>query len=306
MEVVSVFYKLFSKGGQKLTTLLQKLTIIFIITVNILYASEYKNRVVLGLTGVVLKEDIATIVKLKRYLEKKSHLNIAFKFVKSYAEIKTLLLNESIDFAYICGSTYVDLEPSKKVELLALPTVDAKPFYQSLVVVQRDANYTSLYDLKGKIFAISDPESNSGSLVPKYQIYKKGYDFSNFFKKVVVTYDHGESIEAVRLGFVDGASVDSVVYKAYVTKNPNKAKELKVINSFGEYPIPPFVIREDVKSSIKQELKKAMLSMASDKEGKAILKTLAIDGFIAPNNISYKKIKAIKEYLNQKESPNDR
>ena len=160
--------------------------------------------------------------------------------------------------------------------------------------------------MKGKVFAISDPESNSGSLVPKYMIYKKGYDYNNFFKKVITTYDHGESIEAVLSGYVEGASVDSVVYRAFVYKNPKKAEKLKVINRFGPYPIPPFVVRKDIGIGIKQELMNAFLKMSKNKEGKKILKSLAIDGFIKPRNISYQKIRDIKHYLSIKEKSYDK
>ncbi len=299
------FKNVFTQNGQKLTILFQKLTTILFLSSIFLFASANKNRLVLGLTGVVLKEDIASIIKLKLYLEKETHLNIAFKFVKSYAEIKTLLLDKSINFAYICGSTYVDLESSNEIELLVLPTIDKKPYYYSLIITQKNSLYKSLYDLKGKVFAISDPESNSGSLVPQYKIYKKGYNFKNFFKKIIVTYDHGESIDAVLSGYVEGASVDSVVYRAFVYKNPKKAKRLKVINMFGPYPIPPFVIRKDTSTVIKKELINAFLNMSKNKDGKKILKSLAIDSFIKPGNISYQKIRDIKYYLNIKENRND-
>ncbi len=300
------FRNVFLTNGQKLTTLFQKLTIILLLSSVVLLHAANKKRLVLGLTGVVLKEDIASIVKLKLYLEKKTNLNIAFKFVKSYAGMKTLLLNDSVDFAYICGSTYVDLKPSGKIELLVLPVVDDKPFYKSLVITLKNSPYKNLFDLKGKVYAISDPESNSGSLVPKYMIYKKGYDYNSFFKKVIATYDHGESIEAVLSGYVEGASVDSVVYRAFLYKNPKKAKELKVINSFGPYPIPPFIIRKDISTNIKKELANAFLNMSKNGEGKKILKSLAIDGFIKPGNISYQKIRGIKHYLNVKEKRNDK
>jgi len=305
-EIKVYFRNVFPTNGQKLTTIFQKLTIILLLSSLILLHATNKKRLVLGLTGVVLKEDIASIVKLKLYLEKKTDLNIAFKFVKSYAGMKTLLLNDSIDFAYICGSTYVDLKPSGKIELLVLPVVDGKPYYKSLVITLKNSPYNNLYDLKGKVYAISDPESNSGSLVPKYMIYKKGYDYNKFFKKVIVTYDHGESIEAVLSGYVDGASVDSVVYRAFVYKNPQKANRLKVINSFGPYPIPPFIIKKDVNIGIKKELTNAFLNMSKNQEGKEILKSLAIDNFMKPRNFSYQKIRDIKHYLNVKEKQYDR
>jgi phosphonate transport system substrate-binding protein len=296
----------FSFYGQKLTILFQKLTIVTLAFATLYLYGGDKNKLILGLTGVVLKEDIATIVKLKLFLEKKINLPIAFKFIKSYAGMKSMLLNGSVDFAYICGPTYVDLKPSGQVKLLVLPTVAKKPYYNSLIIVRKKSPYKSIFDLKNRVFALSDPESNSASLVPRYMIYKKGYDFNKFFKKIIITYDHGESIEAVLSGYVDGASVDGVVYRAFKYKNPKKAQKLKIVNRFGYYPIPPFVVRADIDENTKNELVNAFTNMKKDKEGKKILKSLAIDGFIKPGNISYKKIELIKQYLRKKENSDDR
>ncbi len=293
-------------SGQKLTILFQKLTLIIVLFGTISLHASDKNRLILGLTGVALKEDVASIVNLKRYLENKTKYNISFKFIKSYAGMKTLLLKGSIDFAYICGSTYVDLKPSKQIELLVLPTLNGKPLYESLIIAKKNTPYKSLFDLKGKVFALSDPESNSASLVPQYMIYKKGFDYSTFFKKIIFTYDHGESIDAVLSGYVDGASVDSVVYKAFANKNPKKAAGLKVISRFGYYPIPPFVVKSSLEEAKKKRLVDAFIDMKNDRLGKKVLKSMAIDGFILPKNISYKKISKIKEYLKKKSDNYDK
>lgn len=288
--------------GQFLTSFLQKLTIVFLLfTTNSLYCNE---KITLGLTGVTLKEDILTIMNFKNYLAKNANIDLNLKFAKSYSIMESFIINESVDLAYVCGSTYINLDKLNKVELIAIPSVKNKTTYSSLIISKKDKPYAKLLDLKGKTFAMSDPDSNSGSLIPIYEILKKGYNKEEFFEKVIFTYDHGESIQAVLSGFIQSASVDSMVYEAYINKNPQAEKELKIVESFDDYPIPPFIIRKNINSNIKDRLKKALLEMHKNPQGAQILKAMSIDSLIEPENISYDKIKNIKKFIINRENKN--
>ena len=255
------------------------------------------GKIILGITGVALKNDISTLVKFKNYLREKTGLNIKLKFARSYSTMRHLILEDNVNVAYICGATYVDLESSKKIELFALPTLKHQPSYYSLVIAKKGTNYKSIDDFKGKVYAMSDPESNSGSLVPRYEIIKRGYDENNFFKRIIYTYDHGESILAVLDDYAQGASVDSVIYGAFLRNHPKARSQLRIVQKFGPYPITPIVISKNVPKKIKNMLQKALIQMSDDKSGKKILNAMAIDSFIKPNHLSYKKIEDVKSFL---------
>ncbi|MFA7083142.1 MAG: phosphate/phosphite/phosphonate ABC transporter substrate-binding protein [Arcobacteraceae bacterium] len=281
--------------GQILTTIFQKLTIFLLLFVTItLYSND---KITLGLTGVTLKEDIVTLMNFKKYLAQHANIEVNLKFAKSYSIMESFITNESVDFAYVCGSTYVNLDKQHHVELLAIPTVNQKTLYSALIITKKQQPFKGLFELKDTIFAMSDPDSNSGSLVPFYELIQKGYNKDKFFKKIVFTYDHGESIQAVLSGFVDAASVDSMIYQAYINKNPHAKEELKIIDQFGDYPIPPFIIRKNINQDIKTNLRNALINMHKDPFGKAILQAMAIDNFIKPHNISYDKINRVKEFI---------
>ncbi|MFA6788295.1 MAG: phosphate/phosphite/phosphonate ABC transporter substrate-binding protein [Arcobacteraceae bacterium] len=282
-------------NGQKLTMIFQKLTMLLSLFVTL---SLYSNdKITLGLTGVTLKEDIVTLMNLKNYLSTQANIDVNLKFAKSYSIMESFIINESVDIAYVCGSTYVNLSKLNKVDLLAIPTNNHQTSYSSLIIAKENSSFQGLFDLKNKTFAMSDPDSNSGSLVPLYEIMKKGYSKDSFFQKVVYTYDHGESIQAVLSGFVDAASIDSMIYQAYITKNPEVKTHLKVIDQFDDYPIPPFIIRKNMNNSVKIRLQNALLNMHNDRFGKEILHAMAIDNFIKPNTISYDKIDTIKQFI---------
>ncbi len=281
-------------NAQKLNTLFQKMTIFILFLSFNLIASE---QITLGITGVALKKDISTLIELKNYLIKKTDLDIKIKFAKSYSSMRHLILDGDVDVAYICGATYIDLLPSKLIKLMVLPIVDNKPYYYSLIIAKNGTKYKKIDDFKNSIFAMSDPESNSGSLVTRYELDKRGYRDNRFFKKIIYTYDHGESITAVVDGYTDGASVDSVVYFAFLKNYPLLAKKLKIVEKFGPYPIPPFIVKKSLSKQKQLKLTNAFLNMQKDKKGKNILNALAIQKFSLPDNLSYNKIQKIKKYL---------
>ena len=279
----------------KLTTTFKKMTIMVLLFSSLTAMAH--EKIVLGITGVALKNDISTLVKFKNYLRKKTGFGIKLKFARSYSIMRHLILENNVNVAYICGATYVDLEPSKKIELLALPTLEHQPYYYSLVIAKKGTNYKSIDDFKDKVYAMSDPESNSGSLVPRYEIIKRGYDEDHFFKRIIYTYDHGESILAVLDNYVQGASVDSVIYGAFLRNHPKSGSQLRIVQKFGPYPITPIVISKNVPKKIKNMIQKALIRMGDDKSGKEILNAMAIDSFIKPNHLSYKKIEDVKSFL---------
>jgi len=276
----------------------QKLTIFLLLfCVATIYGEE---KITLGLTGVTLKEDVATLINFKEYLSQKTDKDFSLKFAKNYSMIESAIASKSVDLAYVCGATYLSLNKKGEAELLALPVVEDKTTYSAYIIVHSESEFRNLFDLKQKIFAMSDPDSNSGSLIPTYELLKNGFKRDAFFKKVIYTYDHGESIEAVLSKFADGASVDSMVYNAYVKKNPDIKSRIKIINSFDDYPIPPFVVRKSLPKELKDSIKKALLEMDRDEKGRKILSSMAIDRFILPQDISYKKIEDIKNFIEAK------
>ena len=293
---MALTYKKNKFFGQFLKYNGQILTIIFLI---IFFSSKAlaANEINFGITGVVLKEDLVNLIQWQRYLSKHTGLHIKLKFLRSYSELKNRFKEQQIDFAYVCGATYVDLKPNKNTLLLVLPSFKSKPYYESLIIARKNTSYISLDNFKDKIFAFSDPESNSGSLVPQYQLLKRGYKPDKFFSKIIYTYDHGESIIAVIDGFVDGASVDSMVYASFMQEHKKVAKQIKIVERFGPYPIPPIIINKSIKQDIKQKLRATLLHMSKNKEGKVILHQMGIDGFILPNNFSYAKIAKLKFML---------
>lgn len=232
-----------------------------------------------GITSVALKQDAKNIFDLTSYLSLKSGIEIRPKFAKNYDEIEQMLEKQDVDFAYVCGATYIEAKESANLEILVLPYFEGLPFYYSLIIARQTSNANSLIDFENRIFAFSDPKSNSGSLVPRYELKKINRDYREFFKEVIYTYDHSDSIEAVVDGYVDGASVDSLVYESYKLLKPEIIKKIKVVERFGPFQSTPMVIRKSIPKNIKKSLLEAFRSMIEHDDGIKILQSFGVCKF---------------------------
>ena len=62
----------------------------------------------------------------------------------------------------------------KDVRLMSVAINGSSPTYRSyLIVPLRDQKTRSVNDLKGAVFAYADPYSNTGYLVPRYEIKRQ-------------------------------------------------------------------------------------------------------------------------------------
>ncbi|MFQ5938298.1 MAG: PhnD/SsuA/transferrin family substrate-binding protein, partial [Acidiferrobacterales bacterium] len=130
-------------------------------------ADEPAMRV--GLTPVFLNDQASFLQDWEAYLEERLHAPVKFVRRKSYREITEMLLEDKVDVAWVCSPPY--LRHRRQLSLLAVPLFRGEPLYQSyLIVPQTDRTTRDIVDLQGKVFAYSDPDSNSGYLVPQVQM----------------------------------------------------------------------------------------------------------------------------------------
>ena len=126
---------------------------------------------------------------------------------KTYGEINELLGKGDIDLAFICSGPYASGRKKYGFEALAVPVVGGKHLYESYLIVNRNSPYQRLENLRSRVFAFTDPDSNTGKLVPTYWLQQQGETAESFFGKIIYTYSHDNSIMAVAKSLVDGAAV---------------------------------------------------------------------------------------------------
>jgi len=213
---------------------------------------------------------------------------------RTYEEMDGLLERGEVQIAFICSAPYVKDRERFGVELLVAPSVNGSTRYQSYIIVHNDRPTKTFPELKGKSFAFTDPNSNTGKIYPTYLLKTMGYVPENFFGRSVYSYSHNKSVEMVAKKVVDGAAVESMVYEYMRKTGSPYARQTKIIKRSPPFGIPPVVVTRDVDPRLKNKVKEAFLSMRNTPKGKAILDAMMIDGFVEVPDGNYDTIREME------------
>ena len=250
----------------------------FINNIAFAYHVQPDNPIRIGVTPVFLNYQTSLLSEWQHYLELKLKRSVKFVQRTTYKEITDLILQDEIDFAWICGYPYLQFQDNMK--LLAVPLYQGKPLYQSyLIVPASDKTTTSIKQLQGKIFAYSDPDSNSGYLVPQYQIQLLGEDRSTYFRRSFFTWSHEKVVKAVAMEVAQGGAVDGYIWDTLERISPEITKHTRVAQKSQSFGFPPFVANSNTSTEDFGALQNVLLSMSNDSQGLSLLKRLNLDGF---------------------------
>lgn len=183
---------------------------------------------------------------MAKELQSKLGVPVNVYISKNYSGLIEAMKIKKIDFAFFTASTFVMAETEAQAKVL-LKKVWDHPYYYSAVIVPAASKIKKLEDLKGKSMAFVDEKSSSGYLYPKVALQKKGLTEKSF-KEVVMSGNHGASIELLENKKVDAAAVFSDDEKAttgaWIKFGKHKQK-FRAIWISEPIPNDPFCVRQD-------------------------------------------------------------
>ncbi len=227
------------------------------------------------------------------YLEAKLNRPIELIQRRTYLEVNDLIEHGEVDIAFVCTSAYIQGHDSFGMELLVAPQVGGKTTYNSYLIVPTSSNALGMDDLRGKVFAFTDPISLSGRFYPTYLLQQLGFTPEEFFARTFFTYSHDEAIRAVASGVADGAAVNSLVYDYAVARDPSLAEKVKVIHLSPDFGIPPVVISPFTRPQVKEDLQFLLLGMANDSTAQEALASIGVERFVLIEDNAYDSVRAL-------------
>ena len=201
---------------------------------------------------------------------------------------------EEADVACMCAPSFVwlrELRPPP-VELLGvLPVFDDKrnlgrPVYFCDVVVRNDAPIRAFSELEGGSWAYNDACSLSGYYSLLNKLAESGAD-ENFFDNIFCSGSHLNSIEAIVRGEADAAAIDSNVLRIRLREAPALRERLRLIESWGPYPVQPVVVSSALHPKPKQRLRAAFLSTEQNQRTRRTLKQFGLSRFVTVGQEDY-------------------
>ncbi len=231
---------------------------------------------------------------LLSYLQ--DRLNRPVELVQSatYAETNELIEAGAVDIAFVCTGAYITGAREFGMQLLAAPEVDGKTVYHSWLIVRTDSPAQSMADLRGKVFAFTDPLSFSGWSYPTYLVSELHERPETFFARTFFTYSHDSAIRAVAGGLADAAAVDSLIYTSLLEREPQLKTQVKVIHRSPAFGMPPVVVSPGIRPQLRAELQEIFLGLADDPQGRQVLQSLGIDRFVLVDDSAYESAREVE------------
>jgi phosphonate transport system substrate-binding protein len=156
--------------------------------------------------------------------------------------------------------------------------------------VRRDSPYRSLFDLRGAAWAYNEPRSHSGYNVVRAYLAEFSQN-KDFFGEALESGAHTASFEMLLRGAVDGTAIDSTVLDWLFAESKKIAERIRVIDTLGPSPIPPWVISQSVSETLRRDLRALLLGMERSPRGARILACGRIERFTESLDSDYDPIR---------------
>lgn len=189
------------------------------------------------------------------------------------------------DVGFMCAPPFVrlrELDPPP-VELLGAPAfrdvrASGRPVYFSEVVVRREDPARSFDDLGQYSWAYNDACSLSGYYSLLDKLSRSGLDSRTLDLRH--SGSHLASIELLIRGEVDAAAIDSNVLTIQLQLAPELRHMLRVVESWGPFPIQPVVVRSDMDDGVKERLRSSLTSTDFDGDSDSPLSRFGLVRFV--------------------------
>jgi ABC-type phosphate/phosphonate transport system substrate-binding protein len=181
------------------------------------------------------------------------------------------------DVGFICAPSvrWMHSKDANEIELLPSlvpsdPRAEGRPVYFADVVVRADSRFQTFDDLRGARWAYNDRNSRSGW----FSMVEHAGDPDAFFGSLVQSGSHLRSLAIVGGGEADAAAIDS---------NVRRPDGLRVVATWGPYPIQPVIVRGALDGAVKAQIARALLTMPRD-----VLAPFGFSGFAAVDERAYR------------------
>jgi phosphonate transport system substrate-binding protein len=251
------------------------------------------RTVTLGLTPVFLDSDIVLVRQIEGHISARLGRPVQVVKRRTYREVTSLLVAGQLDAAWICGYPFVQHRDA--LDILAVPLYRGEPLYRAYLIARQERGAATLAGLRGDIHAFSDPDSNSGFLVTSAMLADIGTAPGAFFARSFFTYGHRNVIRAVAAGLAQSGSVDGYVWDVMADLEPALVGATRIVQASAPMGFPPFATSRHADRVLTRAIRDALLTMPETADGRAILATLRLDGFVAGSPGLFDDIAALSQ-----------
>lgn len=233
-----------------------------------------------------LKQDWGVLLE---DMQKRLGIKVNGFFAPDYAGVIEAMRFNKVHVAWFGNKSGMEAVDRASGEIVAQQVAeDGAPGYWSFLIVHRDSPLNSIEDVKKNAknlnLGYGDPNSTSGFLVPSYYAMAlQQMDPKTSFKSMR-TANHETNLIAVANKQVDVATNNNESFEKFERRNPEKAKEIKVIWKSPLIPSDPMIVRKDLDPQLKDAIRQFFVSYGKDAREKEALHKIGIGGFQVSDN----------------------
>ena len=189
------------------------------------------------------------------------------------------------------NNNYANVEP-----IVQLQHANGSLGYRSCLIVHADSDLFGPEDIAGQTFALNDPNSTSGYLVPMtFFLMEMGINPQEYFSKLTFSGSHEASILAVANKKVDVASSNLPDNQQMTREGKIPRGTLRVIWVSKLIPNDSIVIRKDLPDSLKQAIQHSLTTMKARTPEAFAAGSAWIGGFVNVDDAAYQIIRGLNE-----------
>jgi phosphonate transport system substrate-binding protein len=194
---------------------------------------------------------------------------------RTFSEVNDLVRSREADLAQLCSRGFLQGRADFGLIAVAVPVVDGQTSHPSYVIVSAESEISTPAELKGKTFAFADP-----ICAPEpFLAGRGGQRLEAFFKRKLTITPHDRAVRAIAEGLMDGALVDGLVYGRLALADPGQIAKTKVIGKTAPYTNPPIAVHPGLDPTLKERLRRALLTLHEEPAGRTALSRLGIGRF---------------------------
>jgi phosphonate transport system substrate-binding protein len=222
-------------------------------------------------------------------MERRVGVKVNAFFASDYAGVIEAMRFGKVQVAWFGNKSAMEAVDRASAEIFAQQVAeDGSPGYWSYLFAHRDSPYNSIEDVKkhAKNIALGfgDSNSTSGFLVPGYYAMAlQNLDPKTSFKAMRQA-NHEANMMAVLARQVDVATGNNENFEKFQRRNPERAKELKIIWKSPLIPSDPMVVRKDLDPQLKAQIRDFFVGYGKTEPEKQALRKIGISGFQVSDN----------------------
>jgi phosphonate transport system substrate-binding protein len=270
------------------------------------WRDKYK-QISLGVIPVETQTQTSdTMTGFADYASKKLGVPVKIFTATEFIGINNALVAGQIDMAWTSPSAYsgswLDCDGCVK-PLVTATDKDGNLGYNSVLIVRSDSPYQRFEDLEGKSVARTDPNSQSGYLVPTVEFDKMGKPVDKYFQSPV-SGGHTQSVLGVLNGTYEAAFTWTTKGDGYgqlrtmIDKGMLNREDIRVIWESNLVPPPPVIVRSDIPQDLEAELRSLFVNL--HQEDMTLAESVAkgkTQGFVPVDHSTYQSTVEMRKAL---------